>query len=500
MRGGGPAAALNASLAGSLMELGDSLFKGDAHAARFGTRGLLKGDASRIPELGEAGPHRLSRTPGSAIGTGRDALEAEDYENLAHRFRDLDCGCRIMTGGNGTMDAARKLSGECVKHGITVCGTPKTMGNELSVTDHSPGFPSAARYLASSVREVAMDVRGLPIHVAAIEALGREAGWVAAFSALAATGEIFGADMILLPETAFDEEKFLSRMEELHRRKGSVVVVASEGLRYADGKPIVAPVFQIGRSVCFGGVSSHLSQLITKKLGIKSRFEKPGILGRASIMCQSELDRTEAIRTGGVSVKRALGGRQGWMSIFRRLSTEPHRTATVATPILDEILRPRRMPEEFIDSGYFPVAMEFLKHARPLAGKNLGDFISFVQNPIGRKGAVENGQEGIFIPRREAFRMQNSLHGASWSSSGDSARGHSFGSSWIRQWRNFPGRKKYEETAHFCQFQEIRCTCGAWRSEQDFGHPDLGSHNREGGPSRAREVRFEEGRVCPVLS
>ena len=157
-----------------------------------------------------------------------------------------------------------------------------------------------------------------------------------------------------------------------------MVVVASEGLRYADGTPIVEPVFQRGRSVYFGDVSNHLSQLITKKLGIKSRSEKPGILGRSSIRYQSELDRLEAISAGEMSVRCALDGKNGWMSIFRRLSSYPYRMETVATPIMDEILQARQMPPEFIDAENYQVTDAFIDYLKPLVGSDLGDFISFV--------------------------------------------------------------------------------------------------------------------------
>ena len=133
------------------------------------------------------------------------------------------------------MDTCRKLSVAAKGSGVTVTGIPKTMDNDLSVTDHSPGFGSAARYLAGSVREVAYDVKGLPIHVVVIETFGRDAGWLTASGVFASTGRGSAPDMVLLPEVAFDEEKFLKRAEELFRAKGGVVVLASEGLKGRDG-------------------------------------------------------------------------------------------------------------------------------------------------------------------------------------------------------------------------------------------------------------------------
>lgn len=378
MHGGGPTAVINASLAGSLMEIKDRGFDGEVLAARFGTGGLLRRDVFSIPRLSDDELYKLSKTPGSAIGTGRDHLEPEDYERIADILEELEIGFVVMTGGNGTMDTTRKIAIAARNKGIVVVGTPKTMDNDLSLTDHSPGFPSAARYLAGSVREAIQDVRGLPIHIVVIEAFGRDAGWIAASSALSYTKEYGGPDMILLPEIAFDEDRFLKRAEELYRKKGGVVVVASEGLRYGNGTPIVEPIFQVGRSVYFGDVSSHLSQLITRNLGIKSRSEKPGILGRASIMWQSEIDRNEAIEAGRTSVISALDGKSGYMSIIERISNSPYRSITISTEIKDEILEARTMPEEYIDSDSFSVTDKFIEYARPLIGTDLGKFKSFI--------------------------------------------------------------------------------------------------------------------------
>ena len=378
MHGGGPTAVINASLAGSLMELKQRGIKGGILASRFGTGGLLNKDIIEIPELSDDDLYMLSRTPGSAIGTGRDHLESEDYERLADNLEELGVGFVVLTGGNGTMDTARKLAKCCKERGIIVTGTPKTMDNDLSLTDHSPGFPSAARYLAGSVREACQDVRSLPIHIVVIEAFGRDAGWVAASSALAKSKENRCPEMILLPEVAFDEDKFLDRAESLFKRNGGFVIVASEGLRYKSGKPIVEPVFQVGRSTYFGDVSSHLALLITRKLGIKSRSEKPGILGRSSIMWQSELDRKEAIEAGRLSVICALEGKSGYMSIIKRESSNPYSSTVLAHEISDEILQARVMPDEYIDNDGFGVTDAFLEYAKPLVGEDLGTFKSFV--------------------------------------------------------------------------------------------------------------------------
>ena len=187
----------------------------------------------------------------------------------------------LFNGGNGTMDTCGKLYRTCKGKGFDVCvmGIPKTMDNDIAITDHSPGFGSAARYIAQSVKEVCADVRGLPIHVVVIEASGRNAGWITAASALADDGDGNGPDLIYLPERPFDEDKYIEDVERLLKRKSGIVVVASEGLRDADGKPIVPPVFQVGRATYFGDVSAHLANLVIRRLGYKARGESRVCLG-----------------------------------------------------------------------------------------------------------------------------------------------------------------------------------------------------------------------------
>lgn len=377
IHGGGPTAVINASLAGSLRELRDQGFSGRIYGARFGVAGLLKQEVVDLGRLSDEELDALEHTPGSALGTGRDHLEPEDYLKLRNALSQLDAAYCVMTGGNGTMDTCRRLAFACDTADITVVGTPKTMDNDLSVTDHSPGFGSAARYIAASVREAVADVEGLPIHAVVIEAFGRDAGWITAASALSRLYGSAGPDMILPPEVPFDEERFIERVDELRRSKGGIVIVASEGLRDREGKPIVEPIFQTDRSVYFGDVSSHLASLIVRRLGYKARSEKPGILGRASIAWQSDIDRAEAVECGRASVRAVLSGRTASMSIIRRISDDPYRTETAVEDISDEILEARTLPEGYYDAERFDVSDSFIGYASPLIGDIGPRFISF---------------------------------------------------------------------------------------------------------------------------
>ena len=175
IHGGGPTAVINASLAGAIRQAQKEPNVDRILAAIGGTGGLMQGHVRDLTDISEAELAMLERTPGSAIGTSRDALEEEDYRLLAQKCVEYGAKYVLMNGGNGTMDACGKLCRALAGTDIRVMGIPKTMDNDIAVTDHAPGFGSAARYIAQSVAEVTADVHGLPIHVVVIEASGRNA-------------------------------------------------------------------------------------------------------------------------------------------------------------------------------------------------------------------------------------------------------------------------------------------------------------------------------------
>ncbi len=380
IHGGGPTAVINASLYGAIIKAKESSQIDRIYASKRGVYGIWEDDYIDLSDVSAQDLELLKNTPGSAIGTGRDHLEDEDYDKLATLINNKGFNYVLMTGGNGTQDTARKLSLSCAPYNILVGGIPKTMDNDLSKTDHSPGFPSAARYLAGSVKEAAQDVKGLAIHVVVIEAFGRDAGWIAGSSALAREKDGDAPHMILCPEVPFDEEQFLSRVKYLFEKLGGVVVVASEGLRYKDGTPIVEPVFKIARSTYYGDVSSHLAQLITKKLGIKARSEKPGILGRASSAWISTVDREEAIECGKKAVELVLEGKTAYVPVIERISDNPYKSKVVGVEIDESILEAKQMPEKYIDRENYNVTKEYIEWLKPLVKPDLPRFVSFIED------------------------------------------------------------------------------------------------------------------------
>lgn len=379
IHGGGPTAVINASLYGVLEEAKKYPMLSHIYAAKNGTGGLLKEELIELEDVPEEKLKLLLQTPGSAIGTSREQLEQEEYNKMAETLVKYQIHYVLFNGGNGTMDTCGKLFKTCRDKGldVKVMGIPKTMDNDIAITDHSPGFGSAARYLAQSVKEVCADVKGLPIHVVVIEASGRNAGWITASAALAADEDGLGPDLIYLPERPFDEEQYIKDIKELLERKKGVVVVASEGLKDKEGKPVVEPIFKFGRGTYFGDVSTHLANLVIKHLGYKARGEKPGLLGRASISLQSQIDRQEAVLTGKLALKAILNGETGKMVAFKRISDAPYQIEPFLVDIDEVMMYERIMPDEYINEKGNGVTEAFINWCRPLIGSELPQMISF---------------------------------------------------------------------------------------------------------------------------
>lgn len=380
VHGGAPTAVINASLYGAVTEAKKYAEVDHIYAAIGGSGAVIREQFLDMKTVSDDRLELLLSTPASAIGTSRDHLEPEDYEAIARVIQKHDIKYVFFNGGNGSMDACGKVYKACQALGLTdvrVVGIPKTIDNDIAVTDHAPGFGSAARYIAATVSEVSQDVRALPIHVSVVEAMGRNAGWIAAASALARSGDGDGPDLIYLPERPFIEEEFLADVKALVEKKGGVVVVASEGLTGPDGQPIVEPIFQVGRATYYGDVSAHLANLVIKKLGYKARSEKPGICGRASIAFQSSVDRDEAVIAGAEAVKAAMEGQTGVMIGFERLPGAEYKVKPIRIPIEQVMLTERTMPAEFINERGNDVTDAFVEWCRPLIGEPLRPFVTF---------------------------------------------------------------------------------------------------------------------------
>lgn len=379
IHGGGPSAVINASLYGVIEEAKACGKVDKVYAALGGCGGIFEEDFLDLLQFPQERLDLLLTTPGTSIGSSRYALEQEDYDAMPAIFEKYNIKYVLLNGGNGTMDTCGKIYAACKAYGITVVGIPKTIDNDIAITDHTPGFGSAARYIAATTAEAGVDVKSLPIHVSVIEAMGRNAGWITAASALARKNPGDAPHLIYLPERPFNEEEFLEDVKRLYEEKGGVVVVASEGLKGADGQPIVAPIFKSGRATYYGDVSAHLANLIIQKLGIKARSEKPGICGRSSIAWQSPIDRDEAVLAGREALKAAMEGVGGVMIGFFRDETEDgsYKMHTERIPIEKVMMYERIVPDNYINERGNDVTQEFVDWCRPLIGPELRDFIDF---------------------------------------------------------------------------------------------------------------------------
>lgn len=377
VHGGGPTAVINASLYGVITEALKSDKIDKIYGAIGGSEAILK---ENFLDLGTTDPDKLKlllTTPGSAIGSSRYALEQKDYNSMVEIFKKNNIKYVLFNGGNGTMDTCGKVSKVCQKEDIFVAGIPKTIDNDISIIDHAPGYASAAKFIAVTTAEIGQDVKSLPIHVCVVEAMGRNAGWITAASALARKDKKDAPHLIYLPERPFDEAEFLEDVKKLYDELGGVVVVVSEGLKNKDGESIVPPIFKSDRAVYYGDVSSHLANLVVKNLGIKARNEKPGLSGRASIALQSKIDRDEAVLVGEEAVKAVLAQKTGVMVAINREEGEAYQISTSLVPIEEVMLHERILPDKYINERGNDVTEEFTNWLKPLIGDPVAPYISF---------------------------------------------------------------------------------------------------------------------------
>ena len=373
--GGGPTAVINCSLQGVVEAARSAGFDGSIYAARFGAEGILAGDLIDLTDVPAATIARLSHTPASAIGSCRRKLTDADYPTVLETLKRFDVGYFFYNGGNDSMDTCHKVNELAKKEGLDlrVIGIPKTMDNDLDITDHCPGFGSAARYAALSSAELALDASALPIHVVVLELMGRNAGWVTAASALA--GRLTGCPVLTyLPEVPVDEDRMLADVERTYARGKGLLVTVSEGLCGLDGKPLADTgiVDGFGHTVP-GGTAQHITDQIIQKLGLKSRAEKPGLLGRASIPYQSSTDRAEAYAVGQYAVEAALQGESGYMVAINAVRTPAYRADLSLVPLAKVANVEKKFPLEWIADGN-QIADAFFDYAMPLMGESFPEY------------------------------------------------------------------------------------------------------------------------------
>ncbi len=370
--GGGPTAVINCSLQG-VVEAARASGKVDKiYAARFGAEGILKGDLIDLTDVSAETITKLGHTPASAIGSCRRKLTDEDYPTVLETLKKFNIDCFFYNGGNDSMDTCHKVNELAKREGLDlrVIGIPKTMDNDLDITDHCPGFGSAARYAALSAAELALDASGLPIHVVVLELMGRNAGWVTAASAMAK--RLTDCEVLTyLPEVPVDEGQMLADIEKGYAKGKGLLVTVSEGICGPDGKPLADTgiVDGFGHKIP-GGTAQHVTDQIIQRLGLKSRAEKPGLLGRASIPYVSPVDRAEAYAVGRYAMNAALRDESGYMVSIEAVRGPEYSSSMALVPLAKVANVEKKFPPEWIVDGN-GIADAFFDYALPLMG---GDF------------------------------------------------------------------------------------------------------------------------------
>ncbi|SEQ24566.1 MULTISPECIES: 6-phosphofructokinase [Butyrivibrio] len=379
---GGPTAAINSSLAGVYRTAKDRGYN-KVYGMLHGVQGLLEGRYVDLSEHIQSGldAELLKRTPSAYLGSCRYKLPGinenkEVYEKIFDILEKLEIDCFIYIGGNDSMDTIKKLSDYAIVFGsdIRFVGCPKTIDNDLALTDHTPGYGSAAKYIGTSVKEIIRDGWSLETahgQVMVVEIMGRNAGWLTGAAALSKSEDCDGPDAIYLPELPFDIQAFIDKCKELLKKKASVVVAVSEGIHTADGKYICEMDNDPEYVDAFGhkqltGTARYLCSVLSAEIGCKTRAIELSTLQRAASHCASRVDILEAYEVGGAAMKAADEGDTGKMVVIKRLSDDPYQAGTEVKDVHKIANDERLVPRNWITKDGTYVTNEFITYVRPL--------------------------------------------------------------------------------------------------------------------------------------
>ena len=379
---GGPNAAINSSLAGVYRTARDRGAK-KIYGMLNGIQGLMEEKYVDLSEhiTCDLDVELLKRTPAAYLGSCRFKLpdihkDMATYEKIFTILNKLEIEALIYIGGNDSMDTIKKLSDYAILTGseIRFIGCPKTIDNDLALTDHTPGYGSAAKYIGTSVKEVIRDgycleyPKGL---VTIIEIMGRNAGWLTGASILARSEDCVGPDAIYLPEVTFDLKKFRDKIEKLLKQKSSVVVCVSEGIHDKDGKYICEYTDVANYVDAFGnkqlsGTAAFLANYIAGEFGCKTRSVEFATLQRAGSHLASRVDILEAYQVGGAAVLAADEGDTGKMVVLIRHSDDPYQCGTEVKDVHKIANDEKLVPKEWISKDGSYITDEFISYVRPL--------------------------------------------------------------------------------------------------------------------------------------
>ena len=374
---GGPTSVINASAAGVFIEALNQDNITGVFGAVHGIKGILEEDFIDISKEDLDELKRLKNTPSSSIGSVRYKLkdpkkDDSEYRRLLEVFRKYNIRYFFYNGGNDSMDTCNKISKFFKKEGFdcNVMGVPKTIDNDLNVTDHSPGYGSAAKYVATTFMELFHDatVYDQPM-ITVVEVMGRNAGWLTAAAALAQyKGQ--GPDLVYLPEKTFDPEVFFSDVDKVLKLKGKVIVAVSEGIKTKDGK-YVPELYQELKKDAFGhaqlgGTAQALVSELSNRFNVKLRAIEFSLMQRSAAHLASKVDVTEAYNAGRKAVQAAVAGVTDKMIGFKRVSSNPYKIKYVRIPLQKAANEEQKVPLHWIKEDNTGLTQEYIDYALPL--------------------------------------------------------------------------------------------------------------------------------------
>jgi 6-phosphofructokinase 1 len=375
---GGPTAVINASLAGVIQEARKHSEIKNIYGLVHGIEGALKEEFYDLTREPASTVDLLVSTPSSALGSCRHKITKGEYEHILEVFQVHNVRHFVYIGGNDSMDTCHRISelAESSGYEMQVMGVPKTVDNDLAMTDHTPGYGSAARFAALATRDTGRDLEAMGTFddVSILEVMGRNAGWLAAASVLGQTREDEAPNLVYVPEIPFDEERYLDDVTNVHQRLGRVFVVVCEGVRDEDGVFIGQHRMGSGNTDSFGhtlatlttGVAAYLADFTKQRLNLQSRFLRPVLIGRAMSACVSKTDQQEAVQVGREAVVQLSRGESGFMISLLRISDDPYQVETQPVPLAAVANEEKLLPREFVNQSGNQIERGFHRYALPL--------------------------------------------------------------------------------------------------------------------------------------
>ena len=376
---GGPTSVINASAAGVFIEGLNSELITAVYGAAHGIRGILNEELYDMSKEDIKELERLKNTPSSALGSVRYKLkdasvDDTDYKRLLEVFKKYNVRYFFYNGGNDSMDTCNKISKYMANSGyeMNVIGVPKTIDNDLYGTDHCPGFASAAKYIATTIMEINLDAKVYDTGmICVIEVMGRNAGWLTAAASLA-NAKGLGADLIYLPEIAFDVEKFVKDVKEVCKNNNNkCIAVVSEGIKDKNGVLIGEVLGQAGARDSFGhaqlgGVGAMLSNIVKAETGFKTRSVELSLMQRCAAHCASKTDVEETFEAGKIAVRAAVSGETDKMVCYERKAGDKYEIEYKLLPLELAANTEKTVPLEWIINNGTGISEEFVKYALPL--------------------------------------------------------------------------------------------------------------------------------------